>query len=96
MRIMKWIGLGLLAVLVLLLLGTGGVVGWLRTGAGAAWLTAELNGMLASPDQRVTVTGLTGDLPFHWQVAKIDVADRSESTRLNSSHPLKSRMPSSA
>ena len=76
MRIMKWIGLGLLAVLVLLLLGTGGVVGWLRTGAGEAWLTAELNGMLASPDQRVTVSGLTGDLPFHWQVAKIDVADR--------------------
>ncbi len=76
MRIMKWIGLGLLAVLVLLLLGTGGVVGWLRTSAGEAWLTAELNDMLAAPDQRVTLTGLTGDVPFHWKAAKIELADK--------------------
>ena len=60
-------------------------------------------GLNAFTGLNATVYGISGDNPFAqdaWaQKEKITVpllADRSESTRLNSSHIQKSRMPSSA
>lgn len=76
---MKWLrritlaaAAGLGAVLLVL---AGGVV-WLRTESGRGWLTAELDTQLSSPDQRITLAGLGGGLPFHPRVGRIELADR--------------------
>lgn len=68
------IGLGTLVALILVLL-VAGLLG-LRTESGRDWLTALLNAQLAAPEQRITVTGLTGDLPWSLRIARIEIADR--------------------
>ena len=65
------IGFGLV-----LLLALAGAFLVLRTDAGQGWLTAEANALLANPDQRITLSGLTGALPFDAQIGHIEVADR--------------------
>jgi translocation and assembly module TamB len=65
------IGFGLIVLLVL----AGGFL-VLRTDTGRGWLTAEANALLADPDQRITLSGLTGALPFDARIGHIEIADR--------------------
>src|ERR1700679_2501896 len=70
-RVAKLLGGGILAVLGLLALA----LALLQTGAGKAWLAAEIGTILSDPGQPVTVSGLEGTVPFDLRVASIVFAD---------------------
>jgi translocation and assembly module TamB len=76
MRALRWTLIGLGGVLGLLLIVSAAGLLWLGSESGRGWLTATANSALASPDQQVTLTGLSGGLPWHWRVERIDIADR--------------------
>src|SRR5579859_5814451 len=75
-RILRRIAIAALIGLGLVVFVLAGALFWVRSEGGRAWLTAELNRLLASPDQRITLAGLSGDLPFHWRIGHIEIADR--------------------
>lgn len=75
---MKWlrrIAIGTASLLGLLVLAIAALLFWLRSDPGRSWLTAELNSLLSSPEQRLTLSGLGGALPFHPRLARIELAD---------------------
>ncbi len=76
MRILRRLAIGLGAMLVLLLVVAAGGLLWLRSEGGRDWVTAMANDALAEPDQRITLSGLEGGLPFHLRLKRIDMADR--------------------
>jgi len=75
-RILRWIGLGLAALLVLIIVIVGGGLLWFGSSLGHSWLTAELTRTLTDSDTKATVTGVEGVVPFHIELARLDLADR--------------------
>jgi translocation and assembly module TamB len=79
MRARRLIFPGLLVLgvgLAVLLLGAGGFLLFLRSDAGAAWITARIEAAANSPDQKLTITGLGGDRPASWRIGHAELADR--------------------
>ena len=74
-RTLRWIGLGLAAILILILVALGGGLLWLGSGSGHAWLAAVLTRSLSDADTRATIAGLDGAMPFHVRLARLDLAD---------------------
>jgi translocation and assembly module TamB len=75
-RALRWIGLGLAGLIVLILVIVGGGLLWLGSGLGHSWLAAELTRTLTDTDTTATVTGVEGAVPFHIRLARLDLADR--------------------
>ncbi|HLZ67401.1 MAG TPA: translocation/assembly module TamB domain-containing protein [Aliidongia sp.] len=75
-RPLRWIGLGVAALVVLVIVGLGAGLLWLGSGFGHAWLAAELTRSLSDADTKATVTGVDGAVPFHVTMARLDLADR--------------------
>ncbi len=76
-RVGRWIliGLGVTLALIIVVIGAAFLV--LRSGAANGWIEATVNKSLASPDQTITITGLSGGLPFDAHVQRIEIADRT-------------------
>ena len=70
-RAAKLLGAGIVAALMTLALGFA----LLQTGAGKAWLAAEIGRALTDPSQSVTVSGLEGMVPFDLRIGSIVFAD---------------------
>ena len=75
-RALRWIGLGLASIVVLIIVGAGAGLLWLGSGFGHAWLATEVAGALGDADTKATVTGLEGAVPFDLQLARFELADR--------------------
>lgn len=75
-RALRWIGIGVAALLVLIIAIVGGGVLWFGSNLGHSWLTAELTRTLSDTDTKATVTGAGGTTPFHIRLARLDLADR--------------------
>src|SRR5689334_2975336 len=63
------------AVLLLVAAVAAGIAA-LQTESGRVWLATTISGAASSADSRVTVTGLSGFVPSHMRVARIEIADR--------------------
>ncbi|GGF07103.1 translocation/assembly module TamB [Aliidongia dinghuensis] len=75
-RVLRWIGLGLAAIVVLIVVAFAGGLWWLGSAGGHAWLTAQVTGALTSADTKATIAGLEGAVPFHLRLARLELADR--------------------
>jgi len=75
-RALRWFGIIVAALLLLVCLGVFGTWLYLQSDGADRKIEAELNQLLSTPDQTITVSGLTGSLPLHWRVAHIELADR--------------------
>ncbi len=75
-RALRWIGIGLAALILLVVVLVGGGLLWLASGSGHAWLMAEATGALTDADTKATVTGLDGAAPFDLRLAHLELADR--------------------
>ncbi|MDB5358706.1 MAG: rane protein [Rhodospirillales bacterium] len=75
-RTLRWIGLGLAGIVVLILVVLGGGLLWLGSSLGHSWLTATLTRTLTDADTKAAVTGVEGAVPFHIRLARLDLADR--------------------
>lgn len=71
-KLVRWVGVGLGALLLVLLLA----VGLLQMRVGKAWLATEIARVVSDPDFAVTVEGLGGSVPFGMTVARVAVSDR--------------------
>lgn len=67
------IGLAALVLLVVVAVGAGAL--WLQSDTGRRWLTATVEGAVASPDMTVTLGPIEGSLPFDFTIASVQVAD---------------------
>lgn len=67
------VGLAVLVLLVVVAVGAGAV--WLQGEGGRRWLTATIEGAVASPDSRLTLGAIEGHLPFDFTIARIEMAD---------------------
>jgi translocation and assembly module TamB len=74
-RALRWIGLGLAGLVVLLALVVGGGLLWLGSGYGHRWLAAELTRSLSDGDTKAVVAGLHGAVPFHLTLVRLSLAD---------------------
>jgi translocation and assembly module TamB len=75
-RALRWIGIGLAALILFVVVLVGGGLLWLGSGFGHAWLTAEAVGALSDADTKARVAGLEGAVPFDLRLARLELADR--------------------
>lgn len=68
---LEFAGIALLGLVSLLAL----VFALVQTPTGKAWLAAALGRVIADPGERITITGLTGFVPFDMDVARIEAVD---------------------
>jgi translocation and assembly module TamB len=76
-RVFRTIAIIAGALAALVVLGGVGLLGFLGSESGASWVEARLNRELASPDQTIRLSGLTGPLPFTARIAEIEIADKA-------------------
>ncbi len=68
------VALGILLVLLVLL--AGAVLAWLQTESGQKYLESTLNRVLVWEDGRVEISGISGRIPFNFQVQSIEIHDK--------------------
>src|SRR6202035_4135464 len=71
-KVLRWLGIALAAVLLLLV----AVFGLLQTQLGKGWLEREIARATSSPDFTVVISGLGGFVPFRMTAERIEIADR--------------------
>jgi translocation and assembly module TamB len=76
-RALRWFGIIVAALVLLVCLGIFGVWLYLQSDGADRQIEAELNHLLSTPDQTITLSGLSGSLPLHWRVAHAELADRN-------------------
>ncbi|WP_291320416.1 translocation/assembly module TamB domain-containing protein [Desulfonatronospira sp.] len=68
------IALGILLMLLVLL--AGAALAWLQTESGQKYLESTLNRVLVWEDGRVEIRGISGVIPFNFQVQNIEIHDK--------------------
>ncbi|EFI33899.1 protein of unknown function DUF490 [Desulfonatronospira thiodismutans ASO3-1] len=68
------IALGILLVLLVLLVGAA--LAWLQTDSGQKHLESTLNRVLVWEDGRVEISGISGRIPFNFEVQSIEIHDK--------------------
>jgi translocation and assembly module TamB len=70
--ILRWLGVALGLVIIVLL----GGFGLLQTQTGQAWLARTIEQTISAPDFTVSIAGLHGAIPFNFKVDRIEIGDR--------------------
>src|SRR5438045_7170174 len=72
-KMLRWLGAAL-GVLVVVL---AAAFGMLQTRIGKAWVENQIARAISDPDFTVAIDGLSGIVPFHMTVERIDIGDRN-------------------